>query len=92
MSTRAGITSLPPQCADVLRELKSGPCTTLQLMRRTGSLRPAALVHVLRIAGYRVHTEIVRKPTRHKREAHVAKYTLLTARRKIRGAKARVAA
>lgn len=88
----SGLTTLPPQSADVLSELKKGPRTTLQLMRATGSLRPAAIVHLLRIAGYRIHTEIVKKPTRHKREAHVALYTLQHPRRKIRSAKGRVAA
>lgn len=85
----SGLTTLPPQSADVLTELKKGPRTTLQLMRSTGSLRPAAIVHLLRIAGYRIHTEIVRKPTRHKRDAHVALYTLQQSRRRIRSAKAK---
>jgi len=89
MTISTGVTSLTPQCADALTELKKGPRTTLQLMRSTGSLRPATLVHVLRIAGYRILTEIVKKPTRHKRDAHVALYTLQKPRRNIRSAKPR---
>jgi len=89
MNNTTGLTSLTPQCADVLTQLKKGPRTTLQLMRATGSIRVGALIHVLRLAGYRIHTEIVKKPTRHAQPANVAKYTLQQTRRAIRAAKAR---
>lgn len=74
---------LTPQCADVLRELSSGARTTRQLMYATGSIRVGSLIHVLRMAGYRIHTEIIKVRTRHKQRANVAKYTLQRRKRRV---------
>lgn len=75
-------TMLTPQLADVVSQLKRGPRTTLQLMRATGAIRVGALVHTLRLAGFNIDTEIVKVPTRHKKSAHVARYTLRARRRR----------
>lgn len=78
-------TALTPQLSATLIELKRGKRTTLQLMRATGAIRVGALVHALRLIGFDIHTEIVRVPTRHKKSAHVARYTLnLRRRRRLR--------
>ena len=74
--------ALTPQLAAVVGELKRGKRTTLQLMRATGAIRVGALVHALRLIGFDIQTEIVRVPTRHKKPAHVARYTLNSRRRR----------
>lgn len=77
--------ALTPQLSATLDELKRGKRTTLQLMRATGAIRVGALVHALRLIGFDIQTEIVRVPTRYKKAAHVARYSLnLRRRRRLR--------
>jgi len=74
---------LHPQCLAVLGELKRGRRTTLQLMNATGAIRVGAVVHTLRLAGFRIGTEIIRVPTRYKdKPAFVARYTLTQRKRR----------
>jgi len=74
---------LHPQCQDVLGELKRGRRTTLQLMNATGAIRIGAVIHTLRLAGFKILTEIIRVPTRYKnRSAFVARYTLTQRKRR----------
>jgi len=74
---------LHPQCLDVLDQLRRGRRTTLQLMLATGAIRVGAVIHTLRLAGFRIATEIIRVPTRHKdRPAFVARYTLTQRKRR----------
>lgn len=77
-----GSSVLTPQLSAVLSQLKRGRRTTLQLMRATGAIRIGSLVHALRLIGYNIQTEIISVPTRHKRPAHVARYTLASRRRR----------
>lgn len=83
MSTK---TVLSPQCAAVLSELRVGARTTLQIMRSTGILRVGAVIHVLRIAGHDIETNLVQVRTRYAKRVGVAMYSL----RRRRGRPARV--
>ncbi|HZP85895.1 MAG TPA: helix-turn-helix domain-containing protein [Burkholderiales bacterium] len=80
--------ALSPQCAAVLTELNRAARTTAQLSRATGVQRVGAVIHVLRIAGYRIDTQLRRVRTRYGNRANVALYTLI--RRRGRPARIRV--
>lgn len=80
---------LGAQCAAILSALNVGPHTSLQLRNASGSLCVTARVRDLRNAGFDIRTELVQVPTRHRRRAHVALYTLHRRRGRPRRVRAR---
>lgn len=80
---------LGAQCAAILSALNTGPRTSLQLRTASGSLCVTARVRDLRNAGFNIETQLIEVPTRHRRHAHVALYTLRRRRGRPRHVKSR---
>ncbi|MEN6538891.1 MAG: helix-turn-helix domain-containing protein [Mizugakiibacter sp.] len=76
--------SLSPQCAAILGELRRGPRTTMDLIRRCGVICVSARTHELKRAGYPIGMQMVRVRDRRRHIVRVAEYRLL--RRGVRRA------
>ena len=72
--------TLSPQCADILTNLRGGPCTSLALQRATGVMAVGARIHELRIAlqaqNLAIETRLIEVRNRHRQRCHVAEYSL----------------
>lgn len=70
------------QADAILADLFAGHAVTPQdALQRHGIMRLAAIIHILRADGFRIHAEIVTAPNRHGYDVAFARYTLSERRR-----------
>lgn len=67
----------------LLRELKKGPVTSLEVLDRLGIARAAARVHELRQAGYEIRSTPVEVRNRRGEPCRVAQYSLVSQQRTL---------
>lgn len=73
--------SLSPQHIAILAELRRGPMTTMQLIRRCGVICVSARMHELKTEhGYRIGMQMVRVRDRRRHIVRVAEYSLIQRR------------
>jgi hypothetical protein len=69
---------LSPQHEAILAELKQGPRTTMELIRRCGVICVSARMHELKTDhGYRIGMQMVRVRDRRRHVVRVAQYSLI---------------
>lgn len=72
---------LSPQHEAILAELKQGPRSTMELIRRCGVICVSARMHELKTDhGYRIGMQMVRVRDRRRHVVRVAQYSLLKGR------------
>jgi hypothetical protein len=72
---------LSPQHVAILAELRSGPRTTMQLIRRCGVICVSARMHELKTAhGYAIGMQMVQVRDRRRHLVRVAEYRLISRR------------
>lgn len=75
------MSELSPQHQAILTELRRGPATTMDLIRRCGVICVSARMHELKTAhGFAIGMQMVRVRDRRRHFVRVAQYSLLNGR------------